>query len=147
MVHVTFHGGWLCFVVLFFRAAMSVACGDLADLVSSSAQLTVYPNDDAVLAVLQARFRADLPYTRIANAHLVVVNPYKALANTNDLSARDYEERCYRDTSVPLVDSPRPLQPHLYEQAAKVYLLMRRRHQSQAIVARFVFFSFLLKKN
>jgi hypothetical protein len=126
-------------------ATQAIASGDLADLVSSSAQATIYPNDDALLQVLHARFRADLPYTRIGPSNLVVVNPYKSLANTNDVSAREYEERCYKDTSVPLVDSPRPLQPHLYELAAKLYLLMRRRHEPQAVVARsvcfFLFFS------
>lgn len=118
------------------NTTQAVASGDLADLVSSSASATIYPNDDVILTVLHARFRADLPYTRIASSNLVLVNPYKPLANTNDISAADYEQRCYKDTSLPLVDSPRPLQPHLYELAAQVYLLMRRRHESQAVVAR-----------
>ncbi|KAF5363873.1 hypothetical protein D9756_000062 [Leucocoprinus leucothites] len=118
------------------NGTQAIASGDLTDLVSSSASATIYPNDDALLHVLQARFRADLPYTRIGTSNLVVVNPYKSLANTNDVSAREYEDRCYKDTSLPLVDSPRPLQPHLYEQAAKVYLLMRRRQESQAVVTR-----------
>jgi chitin synthase len=114
----------------------AVASGDLVDLVSSSGSATVYPSDDAILAVLQARFRADLPYTRIGATNLVVVNPYKTLANVNDLSAKEYEERCYKDTSLPMVDSPKPLQPHLYDLAAKVYLLMRRRNESQAVLSR-----------
>jgi chitin synthase len=45
----------------------------------------IYLSDDAILAVLQARFRADLPYTRIGATNLVVVNSYKTLANVNDL--------------------------------------------------------------
>lgn len=122
-------------------AAQAIASGDLVDLVSSSSSATIYPSDDAILHVLQARFRADLPYTRIGTSNLVVVNPYKTLANVNDVSAREYEERCYKDTSLPMVDSPRPLQPHLYEQAAKVYLLMRRRQETQAVITRFVFSS------
>ena len=116
----------------------AVASGDLVDLVSSSGPATIYPSDDAILAVLQARFRADLPYTRIGATSLVVVNPYKTLANVNDLSAKEYEERCYKDTSLPMVDSPKPLQPHLYDLAAKVYLLMRRRNESQAVLSRCV---------
>jgi chitin synthase len=114
----------------------AVASGDLVDLVSSSGSATVYPSDDAILAVLQARFRADLPYTSIGATNLVVVNPFKTLANVNDLSAKEYEERCYKDTSLPMVDSPKPLQPHLYDLAAKVYLLMRRRNESQAVLSR-----------
>ncbi|GLB34323.1 putative TRAFAC class myosin-kinesin ATPase superfamily, myosin family protein [Lyophyllum shimeji] len=100
------------------NTTQAVASGDLVDL------------------VLQARFRADLPYTRIGATNLVVVNPYKTLANVNDISAKDYEERCYKDTSLPMVDSPKPLQPHLYDLAARVYLLMRRRNESQAVLSR-----------
>lgn len=116
----------------------AISSGDLVDLVSSSGSVTIYPSDDAILAVIQARFRADLPYTTIASTNLLVINPYKTLANVNDVSAKEYEERSYKDTSLPLVDSPRPLQPHLYDLAAKVYLLMRRRNESQAVVTRFV---------
>ncbi|KAJ3513631.1 hypothetical protein NLJ89_g2840 [Agrocybe chaxingu] len=114
----------------------ATASGDLIDLVSSSGSATVYPSDDAILAVLQARFRADLPYTRIGTTNLVAVNPYKTLANVNDVSSKEYEERSYKDTNLPMVDSPRPLQPHLYDMAARVYLLMRRRNESQAVVTR-----------
>jgi chitin synthase len=110
--------------------------GDLADLLAVSSPAQVHPTDDAVLAVLSARFRADLPYTRIGSTALVVVNPYKTLANVNDASAKEYEERCYKDTKLGLADSRKPPQPHLYEQAAKMYLLMRRRLESQAIIAR-----------
>lgn len=120
------------------NTTQAIASGDLVELVSSSGSATIYPSDDAILAVLQARFRADLPYTRVGATNLVVVNPYKTLANVNDISAKDYEERCYRDTSLPMVDSPKPLQPHLYDLAARVYLLMRRRNESQALVSRSV---------
>lgn len=110
--------------------------GDLADLLAVSSPAKVHPADDAILAVLTPRFRADLPYARIGSTALVVVNPCKALANVNDASAKEYEERCYKDTRLGLADSRRPPQPHLYEQAAKIYLLMRRRLESQAVVAR-----------
>jgi chitin synthase len=114
----------------------AIASGDLVDLVSSSGSATIYPSDDTILSVLQARFRADLPYTRIGAANLICINPYKTLANVNDVSAKDYEEQSYRDTSLPMVDSPRPLQPHLYDLAAKAYLLMQRRGESQSVIAR-----------
>ncbi|KAG1751279.1 glycosyltransferase family 2 protein [Suillus paluster] len=114
----------------------AVSSGELTDLVSSSTAATVYPTDDSILAVLSARFRADLPYTRLGSTNLVVVNPYKTLANVNDANAKEYEERCYKDTKLGLADSRRPPQPHLYELAAKIYLLMRRRNESQAIVTR-----------
>ena len=118
--------------------ALAVNSGDIVDLVSSSASATIYPNDDSIVSALHARFRADLPYTRIGTFNLVVVNPYKTLANVNDASAKEYEERCYKDTGLPLADSPKPLQPHVYEMAAKIYLLMRRRNMSQAVITRFV---------
>ena len=118
--------------------SQAVASGNLVDLVSSTGAATIYPNDDAILAVLQARFRADLPYTRVGAATLVAVNPYKTLASMNDASADEYEERCYKDTSLPMADSPKPLQPHVYDLAARVYLMMRRRGESQALLTRCV---------
>jgi chitin synthase len=132
----------LCVLLLTSMAAhltqATISSGDLVDLVSSSNSVTIYPNDDTIVNVLQARFRADLPYTTIGTTNLIVVNPYKSLANVNDASAKEYEDRCYKDTSLPVADSPRPLQPHLFDLAAKVYLLMRRREESQAVVTRFV---------
>ena len=118
--------------------SQAVASGNLVDLVSSTGAATIYPNDDAILAVLQARFRADLPYTRVGATALVAVNPYKTLASMNDASADEYEERCYKDTSLPMADTPKPLQPHVYDLAARVYLMMRRRGESQALLTRCV---------
>ncbi|GBE80201.1 Chitin synthase 8 [Sparassis crispa] len=114
----------------------AITSGDLADLVASSTSATVYPTDETILSVLQARFRADLPYTRVGTSNLVVVNPYKALANVNEASAKEYEERCYKDTSLPLPGGPPPLSPHLYDIAARMYLLMRRRNESQSVIFR-----------
>jgi chitin synthase len=117
----------------------AISSGELTDLVvSSSSSTTVYPSDDNILSVLQARFRADLPYTRIGASGLVVVNPLKVLANVNDASAQEYEERNYKDTSLPTADAPKALQPHLYDLAARVYLLMLRRNESQSIIFRCV---------
>ncbi|KAG0695993.1 glycosyltransferase family 2 protein [Suillus ampliporus] len=113
----------------------AVNSGDLVDLVSSSSSATVYPNDDAIVTVLNTRFRADLPYTRIGTTNLLVVNPFKTLANVNDISAKEYEERCYKETSLSLASS-RLLQPHIYDFAAQMYLLMRRRNQSQSVITR-----------
>lgn len=111
----------------------AIASGDLVDLVSTPLD---YPTDDSVLSVLAARFRADLPYARIGSTGLVVVNPYKTLSNVNDASAKEYEDRCYKDTSLSLIDARRPPQPHVYELAIRLYLLMRRRGESQAVIAR-----------
>ena len=112
----------------------AVSSGDLLDTVTTSASTTVYPTDDTILSVLQSRFRNDLPYSRIGSLHLIAVNPLKSLADTGDASAKQYEERCYKDTTLPLPGSP--IQPHLYEMAAKMYLLMRRKNESQSVVFR-----------
>ncbi|CCM00474.1 uncharacterized protein FIBRA_02507 [Fibroporia radiculosa] len=118
------------------QPSVAIQSGELTDLVSSSTSATVYPSDDTILSVLQARFRADLPYARIGASNLVVVNPYKSLANANDASAKEYEDRSYKDTSLPLPGGPPPLSPHLFDLAARVYLLMRRKNESQSIVFR-----------
>jgi chitin synthase len=117
----------------------AVTSGNLVDLVSTSGSAKIYPTDDTVLAVLQARFRADNPYSRIGTTNLVLVNPYKALANVNDASSKEYEERSYRDTALPMGDTSHPIQPHVYDMAARIYLLVRRRNESQAVVTRLVF--------
>lgn len=116
----------------------AVSSGDLTDLVvSSSSSTTVYPSDDNIISVLQARFRADLPYTRIGSSNLVVVNPLKTLANINEASAQEYEERNYKDTSVPTADSPKALQPHLYDLAIRIYFMQRRRQEAQSVIFRY----------
>ncbi|CAL1699920.1 unnamed protein product [Somion occarium] len=117
-------------------SSQAINSGDLTDLVSSSTSATVYPSDDTLLSVLQARFRSDLPYSRIGACNLVVVNPYKTLANVNDVSAREYEEKSYKDTSLPLPGTSSPLPPHVYDLAARMYLLMRRRNESQSVIFR-----------
>jgi len=120
-------------------SAHAANTGDLAHLVSTSHSATVYPDDDAIVAVLNTRFRSDLPYSRIGTSNLLVVNPYKTLANVNDISAKEYEERCYKETGLSPASS-RLLQPHLYELAAQIYLLMRRTKHSQSVIARYVCF-------
>ena len=93
------------------------------------------PQEDHITNLLHQRFRTDNPYTRLSSSTLVVVNPLKTLANLNDASAGDYQASEYTDTSG---DEPNggPMQPHLYELAARVYLLMRRRKESQAVIFR-----------
>jgi len=118
----------------------ATASGDLLALVSSpTSSAVVYPTDDTILSVLQARFRNDLPYTRIGATHLVIVNPYKTLGCSSEASAREYEEKEYKDTSgADRNGVGDKLQPHLYDIACKMYLLMRRKREAQAVVARCV---------
>ncbi|KAF8801526.1 hypothetical protein BYT27DRAFT_7261855 [Phlegmacium glaucopus] len=51
--------------------ALAISSGDIVDLVSSSGSVTIHPSDDAILTVLQARFRADLPYTSVRCTNLL----------------------------------------------------------------------------
>ena len=113
---------------------------DLSLLYKSAGGVDIPPQEDQITTLLHQRFRTDNPYTRLSSSTLVVVNPLKTLANLNDASAGDYKDSEYTDTSG---DEPQggPMQPHLYELAARVYLVMRRRKESQAVVFRSVPFS------
>jgi chitin synthase len=105
---------------------------DLVDLASSSGSTTIYFFNDVILAIFQAHFHADLPYTRTGSTNLLIINPYRTLANVDDLSAKVYEKCSYKDTSLLVLNSPRPFQLHLYDVAAQVYLLMHCRNKFQA---------------
>ncbi|KAF8312672.1 chitin synthase [Clavulina sp. PMI_390] len=110
------------------------ATTDLTQLVVGSGSANrVYPSDDAILDVLQARFRGELCWTWIRDSTLVSINPFRPLENVNDASKRAYE-LAYRDAAQE--EAAPALQPHVYELAARVYLMMRRRKQSQSIVFR-----------
>ncbi|EJU06309.1 hypothetical protein DACRYDRAFT_19523 [Dacryopinax primogenitus] len=108
---------------------------DLTELVSSTSSSKVYPSEDAVVHALHTRFRADFPYTNLGSSSLIVVNPFKALASSSDATAKAYEEKSYNNTDVQ-VDQNQVLQPHMYDMAARMYLMMRRRDESQSVVFR-----------
>ncbi|PWN53759.1 hypothetical protein IE53DRAFT_108130 [Violaceomyces palustris] len=110
---------------------------DLVSLVSSNATSTKYPSDDAILSVLQQRFRSDQPYTRLSSTTLLVVNPLRALANLSDASAEEYKAKCFANVKweQQRADSPEDaLPPHPYELACRVYHSMRRSGESQAVI-------------
>lgn len=108
---------------------------DVSQLIKSAGGATIYPSDDQLLSLLHARLRSDLPYTRLSSSTLLVVNPLKALAHLNEVSAKDYADAEYSDTSGD--ERPGgPMQPHLYELASKVYLLMSRKQENQAVFFR-----------
>lgn len=110
---------------------------NLVDLVTCNANATVYPSEDAILSVLQARLRADQPYSWIGGSILLVTNPLRILSNLNESSAEDYVNRCYAKTDWQTDGRPHPAQtlpPHPYELAIRAYHAMRRTGGSQAIV-------------
>lgn len=117
---------------------MSSSSADLVSLVSANVSATVYPTDDAILAALQARFRSEQPYTRLGSSTLVVLNPLRTLANLSDASAEQYR-KLYAEAAWEAGRAQHPdeaLPPHPYELATRVYHMMRRTRQSQAIVFR-----------
>lgn len=107
---------------------------DLTQLVVGSTN-RVYPSDDAIIDLLQARFRSELTWTWIRDSTLVSVNPLRPLDNVNDVSKRAYEQ-AYRDAAQE--EGAPVLQPHVYELAARVYLMMRRRKESQSVIFRYI---------
>ena len=122
-------------------SSASAATNDLVSLVMSHATSTVYPSDDAIVATLQARFRAGQPYSRLGATTLVVVNPLRASRNLGDESADEYVQTAYSDTTWESQGRPHPddaLPPHPYELALRAYLRMRRTQSSQAILLRWV---------
>lgn len=138
----------------------------LSSLIQHTGSSIIYPTEDDLLAVLAARARVDLPYTYLdgagpgAGRTLVVVNPLKSLGNLSDLNARDHVDK-YADPGYVSAASGRKKgkgkaereeagsgsgsrsahlvgsdQPHLYDLAGKVWLLMQRRREDQAILFR-----------
>jgi len=71
-------------------------------------------------AILNTCFCANLAH----GSALPTFSPCNALSPVNNTSAREYEERCYRDTGLSLT-SAHVLQPHVYKLATRMYLLMQ----------------------
>ncbi|CAO1634865.1 unnamed protein product [Sympodiomycopsis kandeliae] len=119
------------------QLSASGAPSDLTNLINAQASQISLPSEDTITSALQQRFRADLPYSRISSTTLLVVNPIRTLANLNDASAEDYRKKTYADSAWEREqrDSPdKVLPPHPYELAGRVYHMMRRTQQSQAVV-------------
>ncbi|ORZ12657.1 chitin synthase-domain-containing protein [Absidia repens] len=100
------------------------------DLTSLSHESNKGPSEDAILHLLQSRFKHGLPYTRLGHSTLIAVNPYQPLDLLNDATLQSYADVCYRDLS----ESKPIMQPHVYDLAAKVYFHMRRTGQDQSII-------------
>jgi chitin synthase len=115
---------------------------DLVQLISSStplgststAPITIYPNDDSLLSLLHARFRHDLPSTRLGSTGLVVVNPNKMLVGDGDAAMKEAAEKTW-DVSGRWRRGD-GLQSSPFEFAARVYLRGRRSDISQVVFFR-----------
>lgn len=90
-------------------------------------------NDEIIAQLLQQRFKADQPYTQLGNHRLIVVNPHKPLELLNDATLEAYGQHGYKDISPEGLAATSP-EPHVYDMATRVYLLMRRRGENQSIV-------------
>jgi len=111
-------------------AVSSTPTDDRVDLTQLLNASSGPPSDEDVVQLLSARYKADLPYTRINASTLVVVNPQKPLECMNDTTAKEYAEQWYKD----ITGNRSNLQPHIYELAARVYLHMRRSAEDQSVV-------------
>lgn len=90
-------------------------------------------SQEAITQLLQSRFKADQPYTQLGDHRLIVVNPLKPLDLLNDATLEAYGQHGYKDISPDQFIMP---EPHVYEMATRVYSLMRRRGENQAVILR-----------
>ncbi|KIY44928.1 hypothetical protein FISHEDRAFT_77147 [Fistulina hepatica ATCC 64428] len=114
------------------RGSAAAPPRDLVTLVNSTANSTVYPPADSLVSVLQARFRADAPYTRIGDGHLVLVNPNKLIQRPS--SDEELLRACY--DVIPDGETQEQAAPHIAVLAVRAYLLMARRGEDQVLVTR-----------
>ncbi|KAG8759694.1 hypothetical protein FRC14_005272 [Serendipita sp. 396] len=115
---------------------------DLVSLITSSSPLgststkpiTIYPNDDTLLSLLHARFRHDLPFTRLGSSSLVAVNPNKLIVADNETSMREIAEKAWDASGRWRKDGG--LQAHAFEFATRIYLANRRFNEPQLVIPR-----------
>lgn len=114
-------------------SADAAAIHALTDLISSAPSTgpasTVFPTDDQITSLLHARSRAEHPYIRVGSSgrEYVVINPLRTLGCLNEESRERY-------TNVIENGGKDDLQPSVYELAGRVWYLMTRRKESQAVV-------------
>lgn len=119
---------------------------DLVQLISSSTPvgststtpITIYPNDDSLLSLLHARFRHDLPFTRLSSTSLVAVNPNKLLSSDGDRNMKETAERVWDATGRWRRRGEENVQASAFEFASRIYLKSRRTHVPQVIFFRSV---------
>ncbi|PHZ09332.1 uncharacterized protein RHIMIDRAFT_315575 [Rhizopus microsporus ATCC 52813] len=91
-------------------------------------------NINQILQQLEARYNADQPYMNLGSHRLVVLNPHKPLDLLNDATLEVYGQHGYKNISCQQPQDEQRLEPHIYELATKVYFLLRRRNEDQAIM-------------
>ncbi|KAG1078398.1 hypothetical protein G6F42_024284 [Rhizopus arrhizus] len=110
---------------------MSSTVSNIVQLVEIQSNDTNVTGQEAIVRLLQSRFKVDQPYTQLGDHRLVVVNPFKTLDLLNDATLQAYGQHGYKGISP---DRFAPPEPHVYDMATRVYLLMRRRSENQAVI-------------
>jgi chitin synthase len=118
---------------------------DLVSLIASTQTattnpITIYPTDDSILSLLHARFRHDLPFTRLGSTSLVCVNPNKLLVEDGDSNMHQVAEHAW-DTSGRW--RKEDMQAGAYEFATRVYLAAKRWNKPQVVLFRLVSFPYI----
>ncbi|KAG1474620.1 hypothetical protein G6F56_000248 [Rhizopus delemar] len=85
-----------------------------------------------VLHLLKTRYKADQPYTQNGSHQLIIINPHKPLDLLNDATLEAYGQHGYK--YVHSTHNEQDPEPHVYDLATKMYLLLRRRDEDQAVV-------------
>lgn len=96
-------------------------------------------NINQILQQLKVRYNADQPYVNLGSHRLIVLNPHKPLDLLNDATLEIYGQHGYKNISYQQPQDEQRLEPHIYELATKVYFLLRRRNEDQAIMLRYVY--------
>ncbi|KAG2224722.1 hypothetical protein INT45_009037 [Circinella minor] len=86
------------------------------------------PTEDSITASLRVRYENDIIYTRINDAILVALNPYK-----NTLQSHTSPEYVTEYKEIQTEATEQQLPPHLYQLANQAYLHMRRTGVDQSI--------------
>ncbi|KAM0752541.1 glycosyltransferase family 2 protein [Meredithblackwellia eburnea MCA 4105] len=89
------------------------------------------PAADSLAQTLTARYRKDLTATYVGDSNLVVLNPFEVLSDVSNASKAEYEDRAY---ALREGKGGEDVQPHAYDLACRVYLLMNRTKQTQSVV-------------
>ena len=100
--------------------------------------------EDAIVNTIRTRFLQDKIYTRIRNATLVVVNPYKDIAGTSlsqvsEQYLNEYKEPARGGINNNSNTSSQLLDPHIFQHANQAYFHMRRSGRDQSMIFRHVY--------
>lgn len=100
------------------------------------------PTEDSICSLLETRYKLNIPYTQLGYSNLIVVNPFQPLELLNDATLELYANAGYKD-----IHDKKPLQPHIYEMATKMYFCMRRTGEDQSVILRYKNYDIKISNN